>query len=79
VSLIPVDPTYSSSGHRDQDKVGPIFKMKISKDTDSDRQALVAKQGSNEGSNEDESSYNYARDYLDDNDEETAGFGRHGL
>lgn len=53
--------------------------MKLSKDTDSDREALVAKQGSNEGSNEDESSYNYARDYLDDNDEETAGFGRHGL
>jgi len=53
--------------------------MKLSKDTDSDREALVTKQGSNEGSNEDESSYNYARDYLDDNDEETAGFGRHGL
>lgn len=71
-TLIPVDPPYSPVSHRDQDKVDPIsaFKMKISKDEDGDRQSLVAKTGSDD----DDLSYSYTRDYLEDNDDDTAGF-----
>lgn len=73
-TLIPIDLPYSTAGHRDQDKIGPIasMKKKISKDSDGDRQGLV----SHNFSDDEESGFDYTREYMDDNDDEVTGLRR---
>jgi hypothetical protein len=73
-TLIPIDSPYSTAGHRDQDKIGPIasMKKKIFKESDGDRQGLVSK----ELSDDEDPAFGYTREYMDDNDDEVTGLRR---
>ncbi|CAM0141872.1 unnamed protein product [Umbelopsis sp. WA50703] len=64
--LIPIDAPHHAIGHRDQDKVGPFtsHKMKLSKDSDGDREGLI----STRGSDDDETAFDYAGDYFGDHE-----------
>ncbi|KAG2174409.1 hypothetical protein INT43_004432 [Umbelopsis isabellina] len=65
-SLISIDEPTHTIGHRDQEKVGPFtsHKMKLSKDSDGDRQGLISRQSSDD----EDTAYDYAADYLGDDE-----------
>lgn len=65
-ALIPIEAPTHTVGHRDQEKVGPFtsHKMKLSKDSDGDRQGLISRQSSDD----EETAYDYAGDYFGDDE-----------